>query len=104
MNEEALEVACKHFHEYRDETLTSVRKELAKARRELRTLGQRHERLAQRERDLEQEREALRCENGKLRTELRQVVSFLSCLEGQCSDRRCDLAKTNSIYSMTSWR
>ena len=104
MNEEALEVASKHFQEYRDEAVCSVRKDLAKARRDLRALGYRHEALVHRERALETEKEVLREENAKLRTELRQVVSFLSCLEGQCSDRRSELAKTNSIYSITSWR
>jgi septal ring factor EnvC (AmiA/AmiB activator) len=104
MNEEALEVACKHFQEYRDDAVASVRKELNKTRRELRALGARHDRLVHRERSLETEREVLKEENARLRTELRQMASFLSCLEGQCSDRRTELAKTNNIFAITSWR
>ena len=104
MNPEALEVACKHFQEYRDDSVTNVRKELAKTRRELRALGLKHDKLVHRERTLDTEREMLREDNAKLRTELRQMASFLSCLEGQCADRKAELAKTNSIYSITSWR
>jgi chromosome segregation ATPase len=104
MNEEALEVASKHFQEYRDDAVSNLRKELAKTRRELRALGAKHDKLVHRERSLETEREVLKEENGRLRTELRQMASFLSCLEGQCKDRREDLSKTNHIYSITSWR
>ena len=104
MNEAALEVASTHFQEYRDDAVTNVRKELAKVRRELRALGQRHDKLVHRERTLETEREMLQEENGKLRTQLRQLVSFLTCLEGQCSDRRAELAKANGIYSVMPWR
>ena len=104
MNEEALEVASKHFQEYRDDAAANVRKELAKARRELRAKGALVDGLLRTKQEQLATIEMLREDNDKLRTQLRQLVSFLSCLEGQCSDRRAELAKSNSIYSMTSWR